>query len=287
MSTIHLWFHFDCVIHCVLHKMNFRLVYSQHVFVAFSCFIFISLIVVEAVKLCIHDTHTLIRFLPRHSAVLSFSTVCPLERILLKFHVRTDEFTMPYAKWCKQTMRNWKQNPCETITNRHEKYDRNEYDTTNDIVVNLSRNKITFRPCSVGISEHTKQHSLNMNNTTIYPAATCIKHWYTCDCLHSFALVLQYQFVLRSLCLVIVLYVLIRFGVRVSVYVCSMLIMAFYYFVDVFRSYRSPAYHILYLPLWNVFFSPFSFVVSSCILLCKNSSVSFWLNEAHVSLSSG
>lgn len=185
MSTIHLWFHFDCVIHCVLHKMNFRLVYSQHVFVAFSCFIFISLIVVEAVKLCIHDTHTLIRFLPRHSAVLSFSTFCPLERILLKIHVRTDEFTMLYAKWCKQTMRNWKQNPCETITNRHEKYDRNEYDTTNDIVVNLSRNKITFRPCSVGISEHTKQHSFNMNNTTIYPAATCIKHWYTCDCLHS------------------------------------------------------------------------------------------------------
>lgn len=34
-------------------------------------------------------------------------------------------------------------------------------------------------------TKQRKIHSFSLNNTTIYPAATCIKHWYTFDCLHS------------------------------------------------------------------------------------------------------
>ena len=37
-------------------------------------------------------------------------------------------------------------------------------------------------------TKQRKIHSFSLNNTTIYPAATCIKHWYTFDCLHSLLL---------------------------------------------------------------------------------------------------
>lgn len=186
---------------------------------------------------------------------------------------------------------NWKKNErtkknCETLGD----WDETRGDTTNDIVVNLSWSEITFChwTSEQNNTQEKKTHSFNLNNTTIYPGATCIKHWYTFDCLH---------FVAPCSCSYLSSSLFFSLAFAFSLFIeCARVrcVCVLHQACNVgFGSHRLLVHRILFADflLLSIFLLPLQYDLVSFFFFhfisTKNPDTSLWQNEAHVLLSSG